>query len=116
MGLDELLALPVVVDLETAGRAFGVGRTLSYQLARREEFPCPVLRLGRSYRVRKADLMHELGVCPEDDQAQAEVPEEPAAAGPVPGASVQVFPVGGIPVVLAIRAVLHPENVLEIRR
>jgi len=116
MGLEELLALPVVMDLETAGRAFGLGRTLSYQLARREEFPCPVLRLGRSYRVRKADLMRELGVPLEGAGAQTEAPEGPAAAGPPPDTSVQALPVGGTPVVLVVHAVLYPEDVLVARR
>lgn len=62
MSLDQLLALPVVMDLETAGCAWGIGRTSSYQLARADEFPCPVHRLGRYYRVRKADLMAALGL------------------------------------------------------
>ena len=34
MSLDELLSLPVSVDLTTAGRAFGIGRTKSFELAR----------------------------------------------------------------------------------
>lgn len=62
MSLDELMGLPVTMDLPTAGRAFGVGRTKSHELARHDEFPCRVLRVGRFYRVRKADLMHELGL------------------------------------------------------
>ena len=62
MSLEELLALPVMVDLVTAGRAHGLGRTISYELERRGEFPCAVHRLGRYYRVRKADLMLSLGL------------------------------------------------------
>lgn len=62
MSLDELLGLPVVMDLPTAGRAFRIGMTKSYEMARSGEFPCPVLHLGRFLRVRKADLMHELGL------------------------------------------------------
>ena len=58
----ELLALPVSVDLLTAGRALGVGRTTAYELARRGEFPTPVLRLGTRYRVNRADLLRALGV------------------------------------------------------
>jgi hypothetical protein len=39
MQKDELLALPVSVDLTTAGRAFGLGRTRAYELARAGQFP-----------------------------------------------------------------------------
>jgi hypothetical protein len=62
MTLDELLNLPVSTDLVTAGRAFGIGRTTSHELARRGEFPCRVLRCGNSYRVPRADLLRALGV------------------------------------------------------
>lgn len=62
MSMDELRALPVVVDLVTAGRAHGLGRDISYQLARTDEFPCPVRRRGRYLRVLKADLMTSLGL------------------------------------------------------
>ena len=58
----ELHALPVSVPLwPTAGRAFGLGRTQTYELARRGEFPARVLRLGNSYRVTRADLLRALG-------------------------------------------------------
>jgi hypothetical protein len=58
----ELLALPVVVDLVTAGRALGIGRTRAFELARRGEFPVPVLRVGLTYRVPTAPLLKALGV------------------------------------------------------
>ncbi len=57
----ELLNLPVSVDLVTAARALGMGRTTAYELARRNEFPVRVLRVGNRYRVTRADLMRELG-------------------------------------------------------
>ena len=57
---EELAALPAVVDLVTAGRAFGLGREASYQMAKDDNFPVEVLTLGRFLRVRKADLMREL--------------------------------------------------------
>jgi hypothetical protein len=59
---DELEALPAAVDLVTGGKAFGMGRTKSYQLAREGQFPVPVLRLGGAYRVRTADLLAKLGI------------------------------------------------------
>ena len=63
----ELLALPVSVDLLTAARAIGMGRTLAYDLARHDSFPVRVLRLGNSYRVPRADLLRYLGES--DEQA-----------------------------------------------
>jgi len=70
MTLAELLALPVVVDVTTAARALGLGRSTGYELARCGEFPCRVLRVGRSYRVPTADLLRVLGITPgQRDQA-----------------------------------------------
>ncbi|TCB90502.1 helix-turn-helix domain-containing protein [Micromonospora zingiberis] len=51
-----------MVDLATAARAVGLGRTKAYELARRKAFPCPVLRIGTSYRVRTADLLRLAGI------------------------------------------------------
>lgn len=58
----EALALPAVVDIVTAGRAVGIGRTTAYALARAGTFPCPVLRVGGSYRVATAELLSLLGI------------------------------------------------------
>lgn len=69
----ELLALPAVVDVTTAARALGLGRSTAYELARRGEFPCRVLHIGSSYRVPTADLLRVLGI--EHDQ-----PAPPPAA------------------------------------
>lgn len=77
----EIRSLPATIDLVTAGRMFGVGRTKAYQLARTGHFPCRVLRVGRSYRVPTADLITVLGLtrtCP--DQATDGQPEEPESA------------------------------------
>ncbi|NED81688.1 hypothetical protein G3I76_16525, partial [Streptomyces sp. SID11233] len=51
MSRDELLGLPAAVDLETGNRALGLGRSKGYELAKRGEYPCKVLRLGNAYRV-----------------------------------------------------------------
>jgi hypothetical protein len=59
---DELLALPVVTDLETAGRAFGLGRTKAHELARQDKFPVPVLHLGATYRVPTTAILELLGI------------------------------------------------------
>lgn len=64
MSPEELLALPVSVDLITAARAFSIGRTKAHQLARDGKFPCPVLRVGHSYRVTRTALLRALGAEP----------------------------------------------------
>lgn len=63
---DELLALPASIDIVTAARAFGVGRTTAYALARSGKFPCKVLRAGKAYRVITQDLLRVLGITPEN--------------------------------------------------
>lgn len=59
---DQLLNLPTVVNLTTAARALGIGRTKAYELAQRRQFPCRVLRVGRSYHVPTAGLLELLGI------------------------------------------------------
>ena len=59
---DELLALPAAIDLDTGNRALGLGRSKGYELAKRGEYPCRVLRLGKAYRVVTADLLSLLGL------------------------------------------------------
>lgn len=63
----ELLALPAAVDVETAARAFGIGRTTAYALAKTGTFPCKVLRAGKAYRVVTQDLLRVLDVTPENN-------------------------------------------------
>lgn len=58
----DVLALPATVDVCTAGRAFGLGRTVSYRLAKSGQFPCKVVRAGASYRVVTADLRRVLSL------------------------------------------------------
>ncbi|WP_433894551.1 hypothetical protein [Streptomyces sp. CA-111067] len=62
MAKDELLSLPAAVDLETANRALGLGRSKGYELAKHGQYPCRVLRLGNSYRVVTAELQALLGL------------------------------------------------------
>jgi hypothetical protein len=70
----EVLALPVVVDIPTAGRALGFGSTLAYELAKADDFPCRVLKVGRLYRVPRAGLLNLLGlVDPPDDLGDGSV-------------------------------------------
>ncbi|MEU7045993.1 hypothetical protein AB0A77_33730 [Streptomyces varsoviensis] len=62
MSRRELLELPAAVDLETGNRALGLGRSKGYELAKRGQYPCKVLRLGNAYRVVTADLLALLGL------------------------------------------------------
>ena len=66
---EELLALPVTVDVVTAGRAFGICRDAAYDLLRRGEFPCRTIKVGRLRRVPRAELLRVLGV--EDNTSRA---------------------------------------------
>lgn len=59
---EELLALPAVIDLDTANRALQIGRSTGYALAKHGGYPVKVLRLGNAYRVVTADLLNLLGL------------------------------------------------------
>jgi hypothetical protein len=71
----ELMALPVAVDLETAGRALGIGRTKAHELTRQGQFPCRVVKVGPKYRVPRSALFEVLGI----DPAAAHAPPGDAA-------------------------------------
>ena len=66
MTREELLALPVAVDLDTANRALTIGRSTGYALAKRDQYPVTVLKLGNAYRVVTEELHQLLGI----DQAR----------------------------------------------
>jgi hypothetical protein len=61
---NDIAALPVTIDLLTAARALWVSRTTAYAMARAGTFPCPVIRVGGSYRVPTAGLLRLLGLVP----------------------------------------------------
>jgi hypothetical protein len=65
------LRASATVDLMTAARALGLGRTKAYELARRDQFPCRVIRIGETYRIPTAGLLELLGVSPEQRPAPA---------------------------------------------
>src|SRR5258708_3950100 len=54
--------LPVVLDVPSAGRLLGIGRTRAYRLARSGGFPCRVLRIGGTWRVPTAGVLGLLGL------------------------------------------------------
>ena len=65
------------VDLVTAAAVLGLGRTKAYELARRGEFPCPILRIGLVYRIPTPGLLELLGVATEDTRSGAGLPHRP---------------------------------------
>jgi hypothetical protein len=60
--VDEIRSWPVTIDIQTAGRAFGIGRDQAYRLAHDGSFPVPILRLGRYLRVTRASVLSALGI------------------------------------------------------
>lgn len=58
---EELDQLPVSTTLRTAARAFGIGKSMAYELAGRGEFPCRVVRIGSRWVVPTAELRAALG-------------------------------------------------------
>lgn len=62
MTFPELFRLPATIDLTTAAKALGIHVNTAYKLARRDAFPCPVLRLGWQYRVPTKALLFALHI------------------------------------------------------
>lgn len=60
--LDEVQALGMTTDVPTAGSVLGISQFFSYALARRGEFPVPILRLGNRLRVSVPALLRVLEV------------------------------------------------------
>jgi hypothetical protein len=58
---DDVQALGMTTDLETAAEIIGIGRTLAYELAKNQAFPVRLLRLGRRVVVPVPDLLRYLG-------------------------------------------------------
>lgn len=81
MTADELRALPPALDVVTAAQVLGVGETTARDLVRRGEWPSPVLRVGRQYRIPTAPLLVLLGIAPDMREAG---PASPATALPAP--------------------------------
>jgi len=78
------LRTTATVDLMTAAAALSIGRTKAYELARRDQFPCRVIRIGETYHVPTPGLLELLGVTAETPAANATTPDDlgiPARAG-----------------------------------
>jgi hypothetical protein len=69
------------VDLMTAADALGVGRTKAYELARHDEFPCRVIRIGDTYRVPTPGLLELLGITAEEPRSAPGDARRTAAPG-----------------------------------
>lgn len=58
------------LSVPEAGRLLGIGKSLAYDLARRDEFPVRILRLGQRMRVSRVELDRYLaGEVAADDAA-----------------------------------------------
>lgn len=60
--LQDLATLPPTVDLMTAAKILGIGRSVAYALVREGRWPTPVVRAGRLIRVPTAPLLNLLGI------------------------------------------------------
>lgn len=56
----------LTVNIETVGKMLGISRPVAYELARRDQLPVPVIRLGRRMVVSKRALEEVLGAHKED--------------------------------------------------
>ncbi|WP_308378379.1 DNA-binding protein [Streptomyces sp. ISL-87] len=79
LSFSEAFDLPLSVDLRTAARAFGICSATAYKLIHLGRFPCPVLRVGHSYRIPTAFLLRALGI---EERPVYAVPLEEAPAVP----------------------------------
>lgn len=57
------------VNIETAGKMLGISRAVAYELARRDDLPVPVIRLGRRIVVSRRALEDVLSARKTDDAA-----------------------------------------------
>lgn len=58
----QVRALGVSTDLVTAAAILGIGRTTAHTLVRADQFPVPVIRVGRRYRVPVAPILRLLAL------------------------------------------------------
>lgn len=57
---DELTALPALIDVPTAARVLDIGRSLAYDLIRRDQWPTPVLHIGKLIKIPTEPLIRLL--------------------------------------------------------
>lgn len=59
---DEIRSWPVTVGAVAAGSCWDLGEDITYDLIRTGDFPVPVLKLGRGYRVTRSSILAALGI------------------------------------------------------
>lgn len=59
---DEIRALPAVVDVPTAGAAFGLSPGATRNQIKAGTFPCRVIVVGRLHRIATAEIRKALGI------------------------------------------------------
>jgi hypothetical protein len=59
---DDVRALGVRTDVETAGSIFGLSRTQAYEAVNGNRFPVPTFRIGRRVVVPVAPILALLGI------------------------------------------------------
>lgn len=80
MNTHDTASLPPVLDVPTAGRLLGLGRSAAYDLIIAGLWPTPVLRLGRRLRIPTAPLLALLGLDPVPvSHSGGMVPKSPTA-------------------------------------
>jgi len=57
MNRTELDELPPVLDVPTAAKVLGIGRSLAYDLVRRGEWPTTVLHIGKLIKIPSGPLL-----------------------------------------------------------
>jgi predicted DNA-binding transcriptional regulator AlpA len=62
---ERIRALGAVTDLPTAASILGLSRSAAYGLAKRDDFPGPVIRAGSRYRVPVAAILAALHLTPD---------------------------------------------------
>ena len=65
MNRNELDELPPVLDVPTAAKVLGIGRSLAYELVRRGEWPTTVLHVGKLIKIPTEPLVRLLGAAPD---------------------------------------------------
>jgi hypothetical protein len=56
-GRSQRAVLPAVLDVPQAAHLLGIGRTLAYELVRTDQWPTPVLRIGRLIKIPSRPLI-----------------------------------------------------------
>ena len=75
----------MTTDIETAASILGIARTLAFELAKTNQFPVRILRLGRRIRIPVSELLHYLGNNADEnankDTQHAHLPATPRQEG-----------------------------------